>query len=185
MSVAAEKDFSLEEAVMAAVRESSRQGRPATRAEVLVALAEGGLGLADQEQTERVEAVLASHPGIASLPSLGGETVYHDPELLSRTYARIVDRKAFPLALMAEEIRLNARDYPRPVPVELFEAPPFDLTPEEIGQTLQAMAASPEYEDITYTTATSGAVYLFSTRYLERQYANFLAESADALVMNP
>jgi hypothetical protein len=69
--------------------------------------------------------------------------------------------------------------------VELFQAPPFDLTPQDIEQALRAMAAGPDYQDITFTTAPSGVVYLFSTLHLERGYAAFLAQRAESLVMNP
>ena len=129
--------------------------------------------------------ILASQPGLASFPGLSGQTLYHAPDLLSHTYARILDRKGSPLALLAEEIRANSRDYPRPVPVELFEAPPFELTPEEIEHALRAMAADPAHQDITFTTTSTGAVYLFSTRHLERGYAAFLAQRAESLSVNP
>ncbi|GEM_PF-812262 len=134
---------------------------------------------------EVLAGILAAQPDLASFQSLSGQTVYHAPDLLSRTYARILDRKGSPLVLLAEEIRANSRDYPRPVPVELFEAPPFGLTPEEIGHVLQALAADPAHQDITFTTTPAGAVYLFSTRHLERGYAAFLAQRAESLSMNP
>jgi hypothetical protein len=129
--------------------------------------------------------VLAGHPDIASFQGLSGQTVYHAPDLLSRTFARILDRKGSPLLLMAEEVRANSRDYPRPVPVEFFEAPPFDLTPEKIEHALRVMATDPEYQDITFTPTSTGAVYLFSTLHLERGYAAFLAQRAESLAMNP
>ena len=175
----------LEEAVLEAVREAGRQGRPATREMVCAALVEQGLAAAGPEDADRIGAVLDAHPGIASFAGLDGAPLYHDPAELSGAYARILDRKASPLALLAGEIRLNSRDYLRPVAVELFEAPPFELTPEAIRQALQAMAASPEYGDITFTTTSSGAVYLFSTLAPERNYATFLAEHAEGLAMNP
>ncbi len=96
-----------------------------------------------------------------------------------------MDRKGSPLLLLAEEVRANSRDYPRPVPVELFEAPPFELTPEEIEQALRVMATDPRYQDITFTPTSTGAVYLFSTLHLERGYATFLAQRAESLAMNP
>ncbi len=129
--------------------------------------------------------ILSSQPGIGCFESLSGRTVYHDPALLSRTYALILDRKGSPVALMAGEIRANSREYPRPVPVELFEAPPFDLTPIEIEHALKTMAASPDFQDITFTTTPSGVAYLFSTTHLERVYAEFLAQRAESLAMNP
>ena len=111
--------------------------------------------------------------------------MYHDPALLSHSYARILDRKGCPAVLLAEEIRVNSREYPRPVPVELFEMPPFDLTPGAIEAVLTAMAADPAYRDITFTTTTMGTVYLFSSLYLERGYATFLAEQDESFAINP
>lgn len=140
---------------------------------------------AKTEQEALLCGILAGHPSLASFKGLCGQTLYHAPDLLSHTYARILDRKGSPLTLMVEEIRTNSKDYPRPVPVELFEAPPFDLTPEEIKHALQAMNASSDYQDITFTTAATGTVYLFSTRHLERGYAAFLAQRAESLVLNP
>ncbi|MDP2847400.1 MAG: hypothetical protein Q8O35_04325 [Humidesulfovibrio sp.] len=188
----------LAEAAVEAVREASRQGRLVTSQDVLAALEADGtflapVGLESKEQPPLAEdlcallaGILAESQEIASFESLsGGRTLYHAPALLSRTYARILDRKGFPLQLMVEEIRSNSRDYPRPVPVELFEAPPFDLTPEEIEHALKALAASPDHQDITFTTAPTGALYLFSTLHLERGYATFLAQRAESLVMNP
>jgi len=184
-------------AAVEAVREASRQGRLATREDVLAAMEAEGVflspvGLEAEAQAAPPEgrdallaAVLATAPDIIAFQGLSGQTVYHAPDLLSRTYARILDRKGSPLLLMAEEIRANSRDYPRPVPVELFVAPPFGLAPEEIEQALRGMAASPDYQDITFTTAHTGAVYLFSTRHLEQSYAAFLAQRAESLVMNP
>lgn len=189
----------LTEAAAQVVLQASREGRLTTEKEVLQALAAGGLfrpaeGQGDSDNARRTLAgeeaaalagILAGHPRLASFEGLSGQTVYHCPDLLSRTYARILDRKGSPLVLMAEEVRANSRDYPRPVPVELFEAPPFELTPEEIGHALRTMAADPQYQDITFTSTASGAVYLFSALYLERGYAAFLAQRAESLAMNP
>lgn len=189
----------LKEAAVEAVREASGQGRLAAIEDLLAALeadgaflAPAGLAPAGPEAEgpgEAMPALLAAAltdaPEVASFQSLSGVMLYHAPNLLSHTYARILDRKGSPLLLMAGEIRANSRDYPRPVPVELFQAPPFDLTPEEIGQALQGMAGDPKYRDISSTTTPGGAVFLFSTRHLERDYAAFLARQAEALVQNP
>lgn len=179
------KDIRLEEAVAEAVRETNRQGRAATGEDVLNALVGKGFDVSKQETPDFVGAILDSHAELASFTGADGGKMYHDPALLSATYARIIDRKGSPLLLMAEEIRTNSRDYPRPVPVEMFESPPFDLSREDIAQALQVMAASREFSDITFTTTSSGAVYLFSLSSLEREYARFLAEHAQNLAMNP
>lgn len=190
----------LTQAAVEVVIQASREGRLTTEDDVSQALAAGGLfhpveGGGDSDGARRtptekeaaaaLAGILAGHPRLASFEGLSGQTVYHSPDLLSLTYARILDRKGSPLLLMAEEIRANSRDYPRPVPVELFEAPPFDLTPAEIEHTLGIMAADPQYQDISFTPTSTGAVYLFSTLHLERGYAQFLAQRAESLAMNP
>jgi hypothetical protein len=204
----------LAQAAAEAVCEASREQRLLSRDDVLAVLLERGFrdclegpgadgndegteppapnGAADERRPTseeapdaRVAGILSDHPGIASFAGLSGKTVYHAPALLSRTYARILDRKGSPVALLAEEIRANSRDYPRPVPMDLFGAPPFNLPPEVIETALQAMAASPEHQDITVITTSTGAVYLFSSQHLEPGYAAFLAERAETLAMNP
>ncbi|WP_243312430.1 hypothetical protein [Fundidesulfovibrio agrisoli] len=174
-----------EEAAAEAVREASRQGRAVSAAEVLEALAARGFDVTSPDAGEKAEAALRAHAGLACFAGADGAARYHDPALLSATYAGIMDRKASPTLLMAEEIRANSREYPRPVPVELFEAEPFGLTPEQIGDALRAMAENPAFEDIAFTATSTGAVYLFSSRSLEPGYAKFLAEHAQNLAMNP
>jgi len=181
---------SLARAVRETVCAASAAARLIAADEVVDQLRQHGFGecpemLPETDQCLGVTAVLSELPDIASFVSLSGRTVYHDPALLSRTYARILDRKDNPAMLLAEEVRSNSRDYPRPVPVELFEAPPFDLSPEIIEATLTAMAADPVYQDITFTTTALGSVYLFSSRHLERSYATFLAEQDESFAMDP
>jgi len=180
----------LDQAICETVREASAAARLIAADEVVDQLRQHGLGecpemLPEADPCRRVTAVLSELPDIAAFVSLSGRTVYHDPALLSRTYARILDRKGNPAVLLAEEVRSNSREYPRPVPVELFEAPPFDLSPETIEATLRALAADPAFRDITFTTTALGAVYLFSSRYLERRYATFLAEQDESFAMDP
>ena len=178
------------DALAETVRESSRSGRLIGEKELLACLEARRLIETGEKKAPDMGPLmaetLAAHRDLAALASISGQTLYHAPALLSRTYASILDRKGSPVALIAEEVRSNSADYPRPVPLDLFEAPPFDLTPEQIQAGLQSMASSLDFEDITYTITSTGAVYLFSSRYLERAYAAFLAERADVgLSLNP
>jgi hypothetical protein len=177
-------------ALAEAVRGASRAGRLIGREELLVVLKAHGVDDEAGKEVPGIEALmactLAVHKDLAALVSISGQTLYHAPALLSRTYASILDRKGSPVILIAEEVRKNSADYPRPLPLEIFECPPFDLTPGQIEDSLKTMAESPEFQDITFTTTSTGAVYLFSSRYLERPYAAFLAERADVeLAQNP
>jgi hypothetical protein len=178
-------------AVLVAVREASRAGRLASLADVreavLARLAETPQGPpeADALTDDALDALLAAHPGLARFHSLEGHTLYHAPSLLSRTYARILDRKGSPSLLMAEEIRVNSHDYPRPVPVELFETEPFNLGREAIKAALTEFDTAPEFADISLVETANGATFLFSERFLPRAYAQFLADQADSLALNP
>ena len=172
------------------IREASQAGQLLGKDELSVNLrAHCPLG-DDESVPPDMDALLAetldTHQDLAALESISGRTLYHAPALLSRTYAAILDRKASPVALIAEEVRKNSLEYPRPVPLDLFEESPFDLTPDQIEASLKTMGGNREFQDITYTTTNTGAVYLFSSRYLERGYAAFLAERADTgLLLNP
>jgi hypothetical protein len=181
---------SLAQAALQAVREANAATRLPDAEAVLQRLREQGLGEClgeppGADPCRRLAAVLSGLPDIASFAGLSGRTVYHDPMLLSHTYARILDRKNAPAVLLAEEIRSNSRQYPRPVPVALFEKPPFDLTPEAIAAALAALAAQPAYRDITAITTSTGAAYLFSSLYMERNHAAFLAQQDASCAMNP
>lgn len=180
----------LARAALETVRAASAQARLIAADEALAQLRERGFGERldsppGGDPSLRVAAILAELPAIASLASLSGRALYHDPALLSRAYARILARQGDPAALLAEEIRANSREHVRPVPVELFERPPFALTPAAIEATLEAMAANPAYRDIARVTTSMGAVYLFSSRSLAGDHAAFLAEREDSLALNP
>ncbi|GFK93129.1 hypothetical protein NNJEOMEG_00959 [Fundidesulfovibrio magnetotacticus] len=181
-----------------AVRQASAQARLAGLGEIVAAVAGQPGGEAPQASAalpvpaapeEGLAALLAEslarEPDIASFTGQDGETKYHMPALLSRHYAGILDRRGDKAELIAAEVRINSRDYPRPVRLELFECPPFALAPEEISAALKAMAASEAYADIRFTQSPEGAVYLFSTRHLTREYASFLARRDEDMAGNP
>lgn len=163
-----------------AIREASRAGRPICAYELLQKCqwTEGAAPVADELEALLAD-TLSCNPDLAVFKGISGNTLYHAPAILSRTYASIQDRKSSPVMLIAEEVRFNSAEYPRPLPLALFLEPPFELTPEQIKASLKAMASDACFQDIAYTTTSTGAVFLFSTRYLERSYAEFLAERAD------
>ena len=108
-----------------------------------------------------------------------GRTLYHSVDSLSHTYARILAFKGSPALMMADTIRDNSARYPRPVPLDLFEQAPFDLTPETIQNSLREMANTSHYRDIAATTSSEGRVYLYSSDFLSHDYASQLAEWED------
>ena len=110
---------------------------------------------------------------------------YYSVRSMAETYAKILIRRGEdPLLLIAEMVRENSDRYPRPVPLRMFEGSPFGLTPGEISLCLNKMADQKEYQDIQQTTTSIGTVFLFSTLYLEPDYAGFLAEWVDVGQVN-
>jgi hypothetical protein len=180
----------LPRAILETIREASAQIRLIGLDEILERLRARGLAARLENRPGvdpclRLAAVLPELPNITSFVSRSGRTLCHDRTLLSHTYARFLDNKDVAEVLLAEEIRANSRDYPRPVPVELFEKTPFDLTPETIEAALEAMAANPQFQDITAIRTSMGTVYLFSSLYLGHDHAAFLAEQDASCAMNP
>ncbi len=112
----------------------------------------------------------------------GGDGIpyYYSAVSMSETYARILIQKGEnPLLLVAQIIRDNSAIYPRPVPLNLFMASPFDLTQEEILECLRKMGQQAEYQDIAQTTTSIGTIFLYSNRHLDPDHASMLAEWLD------
>lgn len=165
--------------LLEAVKAASREPRLIDEDEIRLELeAQGAWPQAGAPQSiiDLASEAQAEDPELASLLGPNQERLYHHLSCLSRGYAGILALKDSPLLLIAETIRANSRDYPRPVPAVLFEAPPFGLTAELIQTSLQAMAEAPDYADIARAETSEGDVYLYSTRFLEPAYAEFLAE---------
>jgi hypothetical protein len=99
--------------------------------------------------------------------------------LLSDTYARLLSAQNNPYELVLDTIRENSRIYPRPLGLYCFEYPPFNLSPEVIQEIVDRMPNDENAKDIRVTVTPLGSVYLYSSTYLEDDYADFLAESMD------
>jgi hypothetical protein len=65
------------------------------------------------------------------------------------------------------------------MPLESFIRHPFDLSEQEIIDSLDAMATKEGYGDIARTVTSASGIYLYSTRHLEPGYAAVLAEWLD------
>jgi hypothetical protein len=101
-------------------------------------------------------------------------------QYMTEAFANILLRKkGSPLVLMAGIVRENSAVYPRPIPLETFRQPPFDMTEDDIKTCLQQMAGQEEYRDIRQTTSSIGTIYLFSSTHLEPSHASMLAEWLD------
>ena len=171
------------------VRRRSQEAALTDPAELAGALAEAGLaapeGTAqDDFAAAALAAALAEHDDLRRVADIKGRERIFSIRHLSESYARLLTRKESPLLLMAETVRENSALYPRPLPLDIFEEPPFELSDDEIQACLKQMADDPDFRDIACTTSSAGTIFLFSTRHLEPGYAAFLAESLDVMVIH-
>jgi hypothetical protein len=173
------------------IREACAEGRLLAKAELLHALrarpvAPEAPALPLEKLAEEINESLAADPDLVIVHGPDGEEFYRCASLMSATYAEILAGKKAPCLLMAETVRKNSKEYPRPVALDIFEYPPFDLDPESIQACLRRMAAEAGFGDIGFVESSVGTVYLYSNTYLDRDYAAFLAERLDVdLALNP
>ena len=123
--------------------------------------------------------LLAENDDVAVFTAWDNKEYYHYKPQMSSLYARILSTANNKMVQVASVVRESSRDYPRPVALEIFEYPPFLFEADALQQCLRDMAENPEYEDIKFTESSVGTVYLYSTRYLDEDYAAFLAENED------
>ena len=166
------------------IRTKSRLEELVTSREIFEALGNWGILKPASGELQEFEAALKGaindNGDLKEVLDGKGNFRYYSTQSMAEPYARILSRKGEnAVHLMAETIRENSRRYPRPVPLELFEDPPFDLTPEEILSCLKEMAAGKDSQDIAQTTSSIGTVFLFSKLHLEPDYASMLAEWID------
>ena len=123
--------------------------------------------------------LLTENDEVAVLTAWDNKEYYHYKPQMSSLYARILSTANNKMVQVASVVRESSRDYPRPVALEIFEYPPFLFEADALQQCLRDMAENPEYADIKFTESSVGTVYLYSTRYLDEDYAAFLAENED------
>ena len=123
--------------------------------------------------------LLTENDEVAVFTAWDNKEYYHYKPQLSSLYARILSTGNNKMVQVASVVRESSRDYPRPVALEIFEYPPFLFEADALQQCLRDMAENPEYADIKFTESSVGTVYLYSTRYLDEDYAAFLAENED------
>ena len=123
--------------------------------------------------------LLAENEDVAVFTAWDNREYYHYKPQMSSLYARILSTGNNRMVQIASVVRESSRDYPRPVPLEIFEYPPFLFEAEALQQCLRDMAENAEYADIRFTESSVGTVYLYSAQYLDEDYAAFLAENED------
>jgi len=128
-----------------------------------------------------VDSLLAqAGPELADIGRIpGASTVYYFStasmtEAYATNLARVEEKD--PLNLVAQTVRDDSRIYPRPTALNTFHDAPWRLGQTEMASVLLKLGREAGVEDIQSCTASNGAVYLYSTRYLTPAHASGLTE---------
>jgi hypothetical protein len=171
------------------IRKKSAAGQLVTVEDIWNELPRTGISTEENnglfEMEALVKATAVQNEELKEIFNGKGIAHYYSSQKMTETYARLLVRRGEdPLLMMAELVRENCERYPRPVPLRLFEEPAFGLSPGEISSCRERMAGQEEYRDIQQTTTSIGTVFLFSSHYLQPEYAAFLAEWFDVGLAN-
>ena len=173
------------EAAARIIREKSRAGQLASVEDILddaVAPSEGKLSEGGQGDSlkDLPELMMEENKDIREIRSRDGARHYYSTMFMTGVYAgMLLKKEEDPLRLIADLVRENAAQYPRPTPVDILKGSPFEMTPEEILACLGEMAAGEEYKDIKRLSTSAGTVFLYSTLHLDPAHASMLAEWID------
>lgn len=160
-----------DEKIAARIRQCSEEGR---------LVAEQELQASATEQPEALEDLLARHDDLHALTARDGTRRFYSSRCMTGAYALILlHKEEDPLQLIAEVVRQNSRDYPRPVPLDIFGVEPFGMAAHEVSDCLQKLAADKAHADILVIETVTSRKFLYSARYLEPAHAALLAEWYD------
>jgi hypothetical protein len=133
-----------------------------------------------EEAGNILKKVVEESEDLNELAAPDGSRHYYSSQFMTQAYAMILlQKQGDPLRLIAEIVRQNSEVYPRPVPLDIFTRPPFDLTHQEVLNNLERMTAEAEYRDVVPTITSASRMFLYSTLYLESEHASMLAEWLD------
>ncbi len=167
------------------IQKRSEMGELVTSEEILEDLVQRGILKPEAEEDRSgfetlLKEAIENHEEMREISDKAKRSYYYSTRGMTEAYAGILIQKGEdPLALMAETIRENSLRYPRPVRLDMFEEPPFGLTPNEISSCLKRMTEEKAYQDIQQTSTSIGTVFLYSKLHLEPDYASMLAEWFD------
>ena len=173
------------QAIAAMIRRNSEAGQLISESEILRRVADQHLFTSHavdpaEEVGNILKKVVDGSEDLHELTAHDASRRYYSLQFMTQAYAMILlQKQGDQLRLIAEIVRQNSEVYPRPVPLDIFTQPPFDLARQEVLEDLERMAADEEYRDILPTTTSASRVFLYSTLHLEPEYASMLAEWLD------
>lgn len=167
------------------VRQKSNAGQLVSVGELLRNMSQEQVS-SSEENADRALAgallreAMAEEEDLKAVTTREGRAYYYSSRFMSDPYARMLLQKLEGAAeLVANTVREDSGRYPRPTPLDVFKEAPFDLGSEELISCLDGMSNQDEFQDISRLTTSVGHVFLYSSKYLDRDYALMLAEWID------
>jgi len=144
------------------------------------ALAYEGQMLDETQQQELLDEIQADEQcaDVKLMRASAGTAYLYSTNSMSDTYARILLRAedGNPYETMAGTVREESETYPRPTMVGMFKDPTFGLDPDQVERIAKEIVQLPEYSDLQLVEASTGAIYLYSDRHLDKDLAESLVE---------
>ncbi len=174
-----------DQAITAMIRQSSKAGQLISESEILRRVADQDLVTsrsADPSGDAKniLRKLVEKSEDLHELAAQDDSRRYYSSNFMTEAYAMVLlQKQGNPLRLIAETVRQNSELYPRPIPLDIFTQPPFDLTRQEVLDCLERMGTEEEYHDILQTQTSSSRVFLYSALHLEPEHAAMLAEWFD------
>jgi hypothetical protein len=171
--------------IAAMIRKSSEEGQLLSEAEIIRRVTDPCLlpsssASPAQEAGGILRGLVELNEDLHELSARDGSRHYYSSQLMTQAYALILlQKQGDPLSLIASIVRENSALYPRPMPLDIFTQPPFNLSRQEVLNDLDRMTAKEEYQDILLTTTSASRIFLYSTLHLEPEHASWLAEWLD------
>ena len=115
---------------------------------------------------------------VRSVVASTGAVYLYSETYITSTYADILVRAEAndPCATIALTVRDESRIYPRPTHIESFMNPIFNINPEELEGHIANTLERQEFKDLRLIDASTGARYLYSSLYMDEDYARSLVE---------
>jgi hypothetical protein len=174
-----------EQAVTVLIRNCSEEGRLISEDEVLTCATAKNLldsppaGRA-AESRKILNSILKKKGDVQALVAAEGSRRLYSTQFITEAYAvMLLQTQGDPLQLVAAVIRQNSKIYPRPVPMDFFTLPPFEIAAKDVMDYIVRMAKDKSYKDIVMTATSTTRKYLYSSLYLEPAHAQMLAEWFD------
>ncbi len=165
------------------IRRTSERGKLLSEDEIIGDLQTQGVspdGHPGEDFPGLIRNAVAGEGDLREVTATDGSRRYFSSRSMAEAYAALLlKREGDPLEAIAEAVRENSALYPRPVPLDLFTRPPFEIPLPEILSHVEMMANKEAFRDIVSTTTSASRVYLFSTLHLDPDYGSMLAEWLD------